>query len=160
MERIKLYVDDNGVCHLAIDGIADYVIPLNLSGGTLALTSDITNRVAFVDAGAAIPSTGICLALAENYAYVTNSEEVVVGNVTNIVTTVTTNSYPVIALYKDGTKIWTSDPADESNIGWLIGLILALVGGTGTVLWRYFSKSKYTLKIDPDTGSIYYETED
>lgn len=41
MERIKLYVDDSGVCHLAIDGIADYVIPLNLSGGTLALTSDI-----------------------------------------------------------------------------------------------------------------------
>jgi len=34
------------------------------------------------------------------------------------------------------------------------------VGGAGTVLWRYFSKSKYTLKIDPDTGSIYYETED
>lgn len=127
---------------------------------TVARLGDLSNYVAFVDAGAAIPSTGICLALSENYAYVTNAEEVVVGNVTNIVTTVTTNSYPVIALYKDGTKIWTSDPADESNIGWLIGLILALVGGTGTVLWRYFGKSKYTLKIDPDTGSIYYETED
>lgn len=122
--------------------------------------ADLSDYVAFVDAGATIPSTGICLALAESYAYVTNTEEVVVGNVTNIVTTVTTNSYPVVTLYKDGTKIWTSDPADESNIGWLIGLILALVGGAGTVLWRYFGKSKYTLKIDPDTGSIYYETED
>lgn len=120
--------------------------------------ADVSGCVMFADAGATIPQTGTCLALSERYAYFTNTTETVEGGVTNIVTTVTTNSYSVVSLYKDGTKVWTSDPADASNYGWLVALIIALVGGASTVLWKFFGKSTYTLKVDPETGGIYYDT--
>ncbi len=142
------------------DSYASLTNNVNFTNAVAAVSppADLSDCVVFADVGAAIPSAGICLALSESYAYFTNTTETVEGGVTNIVTTVTTNSYPVVSLYKDGTKVWTSDPADASNYGWLIALVLALVGGAGTVLWKFFGKSTYTLKVDPETGGIYYDT--
>ena len=105
--------------------------------------ADTSDCIKYVDDGDEVPEDGVFIAYSHNYAYVTN----VTGYVTNVVAGVTniveefsvsTNEYHVVSLYKDGTKVWTSDPSDSSNYGWLIALILALVGGTGTVLWKYF----------------------
>lgn len=157
--------------------------PTTLSGYgiTDALTADaatLTNTVAFATAVAAvspptdltgyaqiitdpasIPASGYALLVTESESYVTNTTEQVVGNVTNIVTTVTTNSYPVLALYSDGTKVWTSDPA-EQGAGYYVALVLALLAAAGGFVWRFFAKTTNILKVDPETGAIYYETED
>ena len=60
---------------------------------------------------------------------------------TNDTGVVSTNTYPVLTLYSDGVKVWTSDPFDSTNYGWLVALVLALVGSAGGVLWRYVAKS-------------------
>ena len=60
---------------------------------------------------------------------------------TNAAGEVATNSYKAVSLYSDGEKVWTSDPLDSTNYGWLVALVLALVGSAGGVLWRYVAKS-------------------
>lgn len=60
---------------------------------------------------------------------------------TNDAGAVSTNTYPVLTLYSDGEKKWTSDPLDGANYGWLVALVLALVGSAGGVLWRYVAKA-------------------
>ena len=56
-----LAITPEGVRRMSPGNFKEGLISFPTSSGTVALTSDITNCVAFVDAGAAIPSTGICL---------------------------------------------------------------------------------------------------
>lgn len=121
--------------------------------------TDLTGYAQIITDPANIPASGYALLITENESYLTNITEQVSGNVTNIVTTVTTNSYPVLALYSDGTKVWTSDPAEQGT-GYYVALILAIVAAAGGFVWRFFAKTTNILKVDPETGDIYYETED
>lgn len=120
------------------------------SGGSLDIYTNATD---------AASAEGWAFALTDNISVLTNTTEEISGGVTNTVTTITTNSYPVLALYRDGVRQWTSDPA-EQGAGYWVALILALIVGAGGFIWRFFSKSNNVLKIDPETGAIYYETED
>lgn len=78
----------------------------------------------------AVPHFGTCLAARDVSVVSTNST----GEVA-------TNSYKAVSLYSDGQKVWTSDPLDSTNYGWLVALVLALVGSAGGVLWRYVARS-------------------
>lgn len=66
---------------------------------------------------------------------------------TNAAGEVATNSYKAVSLYSDGEKVWTSDPLDSTNYGWLVALVLALVGSAGGVLWRYVAKSSASAAV-------------
>lgn len=111
--------------------------------------SDVTrNHITYIGDGA-VPHFGTYLA----------ARDVSVAS-TNATGEVATNSYKTVSLYSDGQKVWTSDPLDESNRGWLVALVLALVGSAGSVLWRYVAKAgakfdSEAVAPDFDPGATY-----
>lgn len=92
----------------------------------------------FSDAVADVSESGWSFVLVENVSYLTNEAQVVVGGATNTVTTVETNSYPALTLYRNGAKVWTSDPADQ-GVGWIVALVLAILGAGGGLIWKFIA---------------------
>ena len=138
----------------------DWITTLSPAPGNYANVSNMAmTAVHCVSDEADVSDSGWTLLVSDGESVLTNVSEVVSGNVTNIVTAVETNSYSVLSLYKDGVKVWTSDPA-EQGVGWIVAIVLALVGTGGVATWKFFSKTTNVLKVDPETGEIYYETED
>lgn len=109
--------------------VSDIIVAL---GGSVTSTTTL-EEIMFAGINDSIPSSGNCLALSKGYSYETNTVD--------DATVITTNEYPVVSLYANNTKVWTSDPADSSNYGWLVALIMALVGSAGAVLWKFFGRA-------------------
>ena len=110
---------------------------------------DMSDYAKLLGADDSVPASGWAFQQSESSSFITNYTGVattnVVGGVTNIVEeyTVSTNKYAVLSLYKDGSKVWTSDPSDSSNTGWLITLALLLTGGVGAFAWKNYAPKSY-----------------
>lgn len=102
------------------------------SNGLLVATVNtmMRNNVRYLPDDSRIPAIGVYMASGVRSVVSTNESGVV-----------SASTYPVLTLYSDGRKVWTSDPLDSTNYGWLVALVLALVGSAGGVLWRYVAKS-------------------
>lgn len=109
-----------------------------LVGDSVVATFDVRARRTRFQAIGSIQYVGDGDPLGSGVCMSVRSSMVVSTNDTGVVST---NAYPVLTLYSDGAKVWTSDPLDSTNYGWLVALVLALVGSAGGVLWRYVAKS-------------------
>lgn len=102
------------------------------SNGLLVATINamMRNNVRYLPDDSRVPALGV---------YMASGTRSVIS--TNDAGAVSASTYPVLTLYSDGNKVWTSDPLDSANYGWLVALVLVLVGSAGGVLWRYVAKA-------------------
>ena len=114
----------NNAVHDAKDELKDYVN--DVVGGDIDLS--------------AYPKAGTNDAPVEGWYFRTSSRSVVV---TNDVDSIETNSYSILSLYNSGTKVWTSDPDDSTNRGWLVWLAVLLATGVGAFAWRSYVTKDY-----------------
>jgi hypothetical protein len=137
---VKVQYDDNGTNRSVV---------VTAEARRTRLAPDLSGYAVLLDSGASVPATGWAFRQSLSYAFITNYTGVVVTNVVGGVTntvpeySVSTNGYPVLSLYRDRSLVWTIDPADPSNVGLIIVLALALVGGVGSFAWKNYAPKSY-----------------